>query len=182
MNRALPFAPLTLVFVLLAAGCTAPGVDPGIDARAAFGLAGDPEREIRDAFDPEASAMAEVDAALARADARGANAIVVLGANWCHDSRGLAWRFTQPEVAPLIAQSYELVYVDVGFRDKNLDVARRFGVEEIRGTPTVLVLSPEGALLNADSVERWRTASLASLGEVTVYFGRWAGPAGGGAP
>jgi hypothetical protein len=169
-----------LLVVLLASGCvTDPGASPGIDARAAFGLAGDPEHEVADAFDPAANAMADVDAALVRAEARGANALVVLGANWCHDSRGLAWRFAQPEVAPLIARGYELVYVDVGLRDTNLDVARRFGVGEIRATPTVLVLSPEGALLNAASVERWRTASTSSLGEVQDYFSRWAGDAVG---
>jgi thiol-disulfide isomerase/thioredoxin len=175
MHRPALLLPLLL---LLAAGCVAdPDAPAPVDARAAFGFAGDAEREIPDAFDADAPAMAEVDAALARARTRGAKTLVVLGANWCHDSRGFAWRLTQPEVAPLIAESYEVVFVDVGFRDRNLDIARRFGVDGIRFTPTVLVVSPEGALLNPDSVEHWRTASTASTDEVADYLRRWSGDA-----
>jgi hypothetical protein len=162
---------LAILVLFMLAGC-ASGEGPEVDARAAFGLA---EQEIAEPFDVEADAMADVDAALARAAARGADVILVLGGNWCHDSRGLAWRLAQPEVAPLIAEHYELVYVDVGFRDRNLEVAQRFGVEAINGTPTVLVVSPEGTLLNADSVEEWRTASQRDVEDVAAYFGRWAG-------
>jgi hypothetical protein len=162
---------LGLVAALLAS-CASSG-EPEINARAAFGLAGDPSREIPNAFDPAADAMADVDAALARAAARDAKVIVVLGANWCHDSRGLAWRLARPEVAPGIVASYELVYVDVGFMNRNLEVARRFGVEELRGSPTVLVLSFAGALLNPDSVETWRTAAQSEPDEVSAYFARW---------
>lgn len=161
-----------LPLVLLAAGCAA-AAGPEVDARAAFGLSGNAQREIPDAFDASANAAADIDAALARAEERNANVLLVFGANWCHDSRGLAWRLAQPEVAPLIAADYELVFVDVGMRDRNLDQAARFGVRLIRGTPTVLVLSPEGALLNADSVESWRTASQREVAEVRDYFAQW---------
>lgn len=170
MTRTLLLSSLALIV----AGCTPPA-GPEVDARAAFGMMGDPAREVQDAFDASRDAMADVDAALARATANGHKVVVVLGGDWCHDSRGLAWRLEQPEVAPLIADSYELVYVDVGFMNRNIDVARRFGVDEIRGTPTVLVLSADGALLNADSVELWRTASQRDVIEVRDYFAQWAG-------
>ncbi len=154
------------------AGCAAPAGEE-VDARAAFGLArSDPAREIAEAFDPAADAMADVDAALARAGARDAKTLIVLGGNWCHDSRGFAWLLEQPEVAPVLA-GYELVFVDVGFRDRNLDVPQRFGVERLEGTPTVLVVSPEGALLNADSVEEWRTASQREPEDVAAYLSAW---------
>jgi thiol-disulfide isomerase/thioredoxin len=166
---------LALSLALLAAACAAAPPGPEVDARAALGVTGDPAREVRDAYDASRDAMADVDAALARSAARDAKVVVVLGANWCPDSRGLAWRLRQPEVEGLIAGGYELVYVDVGFMNRNIDVAQRFGLEGIKGTPTVLVLSPEGALLNADSVETWRTASQRSVDEVRDYFAQWAG-------
>jgi hypothetical protein len=70
---------------------------------------------------------------------------------------------------------YELVWVDVGYRDRNLDVAARFGVVGLLGTPTILILSPGGALLNRDSVHDWRTADSKPYSETLAYFERYAG-------
>ena len=58
--------------------------------------------------------MADVDAALARAGVRGTKALIVIGADWCHDSRGMAARLDKPEFQTLIADNYELVYVSAG--------------------------------------------------------------------
>jgi len=60
--------------------------------------------------------------------------------------------------------------VDVGHRDRNLNIARRFGIDAILGTPTVLILSPDGDLLNRDSVHDWRTADSKTLAETLDYF------------
>ena len=121
-------------------------------------------------FDEKRNAMADVDAALVAATHSGKNVLLVLGGNWCHDSRGLAAKFEQRELTSIIADNYELVWVDVGYRDRNLDVATRFGVMQLLGTPTVLILSPEGELLNRDSVHDWRTADSKSYGETLKYF------------
>lgn len=121
-------------------------------------------------FDASANAMMDVDIALAAAQASGRNVLLALGGNWCHDSRGLAAKFQEPELAALIAESYELVWVDVGYRDRNLDVAARFGVDALYGTPTILILSPAGELLNADTVHDWRTADSVPYDETLAYF------------
>ncbi len=126
-------------------------------------------------FDERRNAMADVNAALHAARSSGKNVLLVLGGNWCHDSRGLAAKFERDELAGVIGDSYELVWVDVGRRDRNLDVARRFGVPDLYGTPTVLVLSPEGELLNRDSVHDWRTADSKPYDETLRYFERFAG-------
>jgi hypothetical protein len=121
-------------------------------------------------FDEARDAMADIDAALAAAKARGTRVLLVLGGNWCHDSRGLASKFEDPTLAALIAARYELVWIDVGRRDKNLDVAKRFGVGDLLGTPTILILSGDGALLNASSAHDWRDAASRSLEETYEYF------------
>jgi thiol-disulfide isomerase/thioredoxin len=164
-----------LTICLLSAGCAAPSAEPEVDARAALGLYDTGPREVARPFDETANAAADVEAALARASERQVNVILVLGGNWCPDSRSLAWLLQQPAVAPLVAERYEIVFVDVGYRDRNLDTAQRFGVSKIQGTPTVLVLSPEGTLLNGGSVEEWRTASQREAAEVAAYFSAWAG-------
>lgn len=139
----------------------------------ATAAAGDERRP----FDESADAMQEVDAALLAAKATGKLPLLVLGGNWCHDSRGLAEKFADEPLKTLVEAKYLPVWVDVGHRDRNLNVARRFGVNELIGTPTVIVLSPEGRLLNADSVHDWRTADSRTLEVAISYFESFAGGA-----
>lgn len=121
-------------------------------------------------YDEAANAAAAVDAALARAALSDKRVILVMGANWCHDSRRLAGWFAQPRFATMLQDKYEIVYIDVGHRDRNIDIARRFGLKAIKGTPTVLVLSPQGALLNRKSAPKWRDAASREEEDIFAYF------------
>jgi len=121
-------------------------------------------------YDPDRDAMSDVDLILERAQASGRKPLLVLGANWCHDSRGLAAKFEKPRFQSLIAENFELLYVDVGERDRNLDVAVRFGVNALMGTPNVLVLDTDGTLLNRATVSKWRRAASISDDETYTYF------------
>ncbi|MCK5748773.1 MAG: thioredoxin family protein [Oricola sp.] len=148
----------------------------GAAADAAFsGGDEDKKHEELRPFDASRNAKIDVEAAFASARVTGRNVLLVLGGNWCHDSRGLAAAFERPELAEIIADGYELVWVDVGRRDRNLDIAAEFGVMEIFGTPTVLIASPDGALLNRESVHDWRTAASEPYDETLAYFRRYAG-------
>jgi thiol:disulfide interchange protein len=109
----------------------------------------------------------DVDAALVRARASGHHILLIFGANWCHDSRALAGWFATPRFAAMLAANYEIVWVDVGKKDKNLDLARRFGLDGIAGTPTVLVLDANGKPLNLAAAPTWRNA--ASRSEDAIY-------------
>jgi thiol-disulfide isomerase/thioredoxin len=125
-------------------------------------------------FDETADAAAAVDAALALARHTDKRVIVVMGANWCHDSRGLAGWFAEPRFAAMLQDRYELVYVDVGQRDRNIDIVRRFRIEAIKGTPTVLVLSSSGDLLNRRSAPKWRNAASRKEDDIFAYFNQFA--------
>jgi hypothetical protein len=115
--------------------------------------------------------MADVDAALGRATASGKRVLLVMGANWCHDSRALAGWLETPRFTALLAERYELVFVNVGLPQTgdghNLDVARRFGLAEIPGTPALLVLTAEGEAVNLDTAGSWRNA--ASRSEDAIF-------------
>ena len=129
-------------------------------------------------FDETRDADADIDRALAAAQENGKNVLLVLGGNWCHDSRGLADKFKKPELAAVLAESYEVVWVDIGYRKRNMHVPPRFGVDDIYGTPTVLILSPEGALLNRATVHDWRAADSEHYGKTLRYFEAFAGGEG----
>ena len=121
-------------------------------------------------FDAKANAAAEVDAALARAKTGNRMTLIVMGANWCHDSRALAGWFAQPHFAAMIVSRYELVYVDVGYKDRNIDIARRFGIKSIKGTPTVLIVNGDGKLLNKKGAPKWRNAGSRSQQDIYKAF------------
>ena len=108
------------------------------------------------------NASAGVDAALARARQSGKRVLVVMGANWCSDSRALAGWLATDRFVELIKRKYEVVYVDIGMPragDRtNLAIARRFGVSELPGSPNVLVLTGDGVLVNPTTATSWRNA------------------------
>ncbi len=108
-------------------------------------------------------AMGDVDAALARASENGKRVLLVMGANWCHDSRALAGWLESERIGALVEREYELVFVNIGMPQSgdghNLEIAQRFGLEELPGTPNLLVLTAEGELVNADTATTWRNAA-----------------------
>lgn len=148
-------------FALALAGCatTAPEAahSPSYPEASSFAVTADP--------------MGEVDAALTKAARDDTRLLLVMGANWCHDSRALAGWLGTERFQSLIAEHYELVFVNVGLPQTgdghNFHIARRFGLEELPGTPNLLVVTPEGTLVNADSATTWRNA--ASRSEDAIY-------------
>ena len=67
----------------------------------------------------------------------------------------------------LFASNYEYVYVDMGVRNRNLDIAALFGVKKVEGTPTVIITDKNGKVLNGDTAKTWRDA--ASRSEDDIY-------------
>lgn len=142
-------------------------------ALAACATTGDaaPAHPEAPAYSAAADATADVDAALARAKVNGKRVLLVMGANWCHDSRALAGWLETPRFAALTAARYEVVFVDVGVpqtgEGRNLDIARRFGLADVPGTPALLALTADGKLLNPDTAASWRNA--ASRSDDAIY-------------
>lgn len=141
------------------------------DAPAAY----HPEARV---YDASRDASADVDAALQRATSNGKHVMLVMGANWCHDSRALAGWLDTPRFRQLIEDEYELVFVNVGMPQTgdghNLNLARRFGIEKLPGTPNLLVLTPTGSLVNAETATSWRNAASRSEDEIYDELARLA--------
>jgi len=126
-------------------------------------------------FQSSVDPVSDVQQALGRADDGDRLALVVLGANWCHDSRALASRLHRPPLAALIQQHYELVFVDVGFLDKGRAVLQQFGVAHFYATPTVLIIDPSnGQLLNDEDRHIWSNAYNIDMSSSVQYFEKWA--------
>jgi len=84
--------------------------------------------------------------------------LIVFGANWCHDSRSFAKTLNSSRFKKLLKNNYEIVYIDVGDKDKNINLIRKYGVKGEFGTPTVFVIDSNGNVLNLDTAVYWRNA------------------------
>ena len=122
------------------------------------------------AYDKTRDADADLSTAMAIAADNGQMVLLVMGADWCHDSRALAGHLAKPRFDALIAEHYRLVFVDVGRKSRNQHIAQRFGLDGTPGTPTVLVLDSAGQPLNLDTAPSWRNAASRTEDAIFEYF------------
>ena len=127
------------------------------------------------AYDPTEDAASELEFRLKGTAISGKKLLIIMGGNWCHDSAALANLIDSPRFVGMITQNYEVLFVDVGVpqtgNGRNLDIAKRFGIKKVKGTPTVLVVSPEGKLLNSKKdAASWRNAASRDEDAIYRYF------------
>lgn len=117
-----------------------------------------------------------IDRARQQAAAAGKRVAVVFGADWCPDSQALDRALEHRLVAPLVAPAFEVVALDVGNRDRHLDLAAEYGIDLARGIPAVAVLEADGRLVFAQRDGEFGTARALPVVEIASFFHRWAPP------
>lgn len=131
-------------------------------ALAAPCLAGEDSKPAKPViYDEAADAKAEIAAALVEAEKNNRRVLIQWGANWCvwchrlHDAfRG------DRDVREKLRYEYDVVLVDVGRRDRNVDLVEKYGLDLSRGIPFLTVLDANG-----DVVVNQETGSLELDGE-----------------
>lgn len=155
-------------------------ISPGLYVGDASAAETDPDGRL---FAPSADALNDVQQALGRADGGDRLALVVVGGNWCHDSRALAARLNRSPLAEVIQEDYELVFVDVGYLDKGRDVLQASGVAHFYATPTVLIIDPStGQVINDEDRHVWANAYKVDMSTSVEYFEKWAANDAGADP
>lgn len=117
-------------------------------------------------YDEKADAEVELRHALEAARSDHKDVLVVFGANWCPDCRELD-KALHGSSQTLIAARFDVVKVDVGNFDKNLDIAKRYGNPIKSGIPAVVVLSADEHLLYA--TRGGELANARRMGESGIY-------------
>ena len=123
-------------------------------------------------YDAPESAHAAVDAAFEQARATNKRVLIDFGANWCPDCRMLAGVMQLTQVQPWIGQNFVPVSVNVDHFNVNMDIARRYGVT-VKAIPTVLLITPQGRLLNADGTLVLGNARTMSSQAVVDQIAEW---------
>ena len=79
----------------------------------------------------------------------------------------------KPELAALVRKNFEIVEVDVGRHDKNLDLAERYHVPIKNGIPALAVLDSRGKLLYAMDQGQFADARHMSYESIKAFFEQW---------
>ncbi len=129
----------------------------------------------RTPYAEQADATAAVDAAFARARKNGKRVLIDLGGNWCGDCIVLANIMALKELRPFLAAHFEMVSVDVGRFDKNLQIPARFGItKRLEGVPTVIIAEADGKFVNPGKVSALSDARHMTPQAVADWLAQWA--------
>ena len=163
--RLVPLAFAVLAFAAPAAAATAPHVS----------IASLKELTVPDApYDEKANADAQVDAAIARAKKNGKRVMIDLGGNWCADCRIMAGLMELPEMERFLNAHYEIVSVDVGRFNRNLQIPARYGItQRLEGVPAFLVVTTDGKLVNAGRVSAIQDARHMTPQALADWLAQW---------
>lgn len=101
----------------------------------------------------------------------GKDLMLVLGANWCHDSTALLEQFNQPQFQQQLKQHYQVQIIDVSYFERGYDLVKAYGEPIYYGTPTVMIIDAgTGDIKNFAGWQHWTNASQHSVGEFEAYF------------
>ncbi len=102
----------------------------------------------RPAFDETADARAEILRAMDAARYSGKRILLIFGANWCPWCRSLHELFeSDSEIRQICQRHFRVVWIDVGKKDRNLDLNERYGNPLRYGIPVIVVLDADGRKL-----------------------------------
>ncbi len=126
-------------------------------------------------------AKTEIHEALARAKGQHKRVILDFGGNWCGDCKVLDIYFHDPANQSLLQENFELVDVNIGRFDANQDIADRYGIPLKRGVPALVVLSPEGKVLLAQTHGEFESMRNLQSSDLTKFLNDWKPTHKGGA-
>ncbi len=96
--------------------------------------------------------------------------IIIFGGNWCGDCRVLAGTFNLPTIKKFLDKHYEVLHIDVGRYEINMNLMEYFNIPREEGVPRVLVFDKNNNLLNSSSTKEWTTARDRKQQDIFNYF------------
>jgi thioredoxin 1 len=132
----------------------------------------------KDLYPASADANAEIAEAVTKATETQKRVLVVFGGNWCYDCHVLDEAFHSPEISPTVEKYFEVVHVDIGQMDKNLEIAKKYDVPLDRGVPAIAVLERGGKLLFSQKRGEFEAARSMAPEDILDFLNKWKPGAG----
>jgi thiol:disulfide interchange protein len=124
-------------------------------------------------YSAEADPKADIVAALKQAHHEHKRVILDFGGDWCGDCQVLDIYLHQSPNLELFDKNFLLVHVDIGHKDKNLDIAEKYGVPINEGVPALAVLDSNGKTLYSQKTGEFGDMRYMQPASVTDFLNKW---------
>ncbi len=104
---------------------------------------------------------------------KGKQPVIIFGGNWCPDCRILDGTLDIPTIKKFMQQHYQIMHIDIGRYDKNMELMDHLNIESKKGVPRVVILDLEKNILNTATSSEWTTARDRKQQEIYDYFQRF---------
>jgi thiol:disulfide interchange protein len=138
-----------------------------------LGLMAQTEAKERQIYPDPGHAKADIAAALESAAATHKRVILDFGGNWCPDCQALYNYFHDEANQSIVAENFIVVYVNIGLRDANLDIAARYRIPLEKGVPALAVLGSDGELLFSQRTGEFEAMRHMQSSSVTGFLEQW---------
>jgi hypothetical protein len=108
-----------------------------------------------------------------RAAARHKRVLIVFGANWCFDCHLLDELLERPDLASALAESYEVVYINVGVGERNRGFMAKYQVPFDEGIPAVAILESDGTLIYSQKHGEFENARRLTPEALLDFLKKW---------
>jgi thioredoxin 1 len=128
---------------------------------------------LPDIYPDPGKAKTDLAAALQSAATDHRRIILDFGGNWCTDCHVLDGYFHDAANRPLLEADFLLVHVNIGRRDQNLDLAKRYQIPLEKGVPALAVLDSDGKLLYSQRTGEFEAMRGMQSSAVTAFLTQW---------
>jgi ketosteroid isomerase-like protein len=129
--------------------------------------------EKKDLYPANADAQKEIEEALQAAAKSHKRVMLIFGGNWCYDCHVLDAAFHTPEIAPTLNRNFIVVHVDIGEYNKNLELAKKYGVPLERGVPAAAILDSDGKLVVSQKNQEFEKARSMTPEDILAFLNKW---------
>jgi thioredoxin 1 len=109
-------------------------------------------------FNPSQDASEAIRISLETAKSENKRVLLEFGADWCPDCQNLAKMSESETLKAYLEEKFITIRIDVGRKDKNIDIAEAFGVSMSKGIPALVILHPDGTIMYASKNGEWANA------------------------
>lgn len=124
-------------------------------------------------YSETANPTADIAAALKKARVEHKRVLLDFGGDWCGDCQVLDIYFHEKLNAALLAKYFVVVHIYIGQMDRNLDVAKKYGVPINRGVPALAVIDAHGKLIYSQQTGQFNNMRNMSSSSVTAFLNQW---------
>jgi len=132
-----------------------------------------PINKDKNIYPADVDARVEIKEAEEKAAKDHKRVLIVFGANWCYDCHVLDTAFQRPDLAPVLAASYEVVHVDIGEGNKNQDLMKDFQVPRQKGIPALAILESTGKLVVSQKDGEFENARALTPEALLEFLNKW---------